>query len=320
METTIGMADAQEHARLRELLKDHRPVTYGHLRRTHGLSPVFLETQIGKYPEIFEGPTELSSGKPMIRLRDGQLESRDDILKRRVLIKRIRQAGANGIRLSRLYIGTRIVSETVRRLLKDMPEVTAAVIATTIKGHGRKSPEILYKWTGKADDEPEKRGEPEQSRIQETEQPANQLPELVDGQDTELELTRQSLVALCERTHRHLTWLSNYLDPVVIRRVLATWPQDFETQVADLGVPDLIIRVKCSPDAAKAPPVAPDVLLGASAPQASGPSEPLEEIFDAETLEQLRFKPPCVGMGVRRNGRVITKDQRQRNRYPLVEL
>ena len=41
--------------------------------------------------------------------------------------------------------------ETVRRPLKDVPEVIATVIATTIKGHCRKSPEILYKWSGSSE-------------------------------------------------------------------------------------------------------------------------------------------------------------------------
>jgi hypothetical protein len=166
-EGTIGYADSEEHTRLREILKDHQPQAYGDLRRNHGLSPVFLETQIGKYPEIFEGPTELSSGQPVISLRDGQLPCREDVLMRRILLKRIGQAGADGIRLYRLYAGTRIDSETVRRLLKDVAEVTATVIATTLQGHGRKSPEILYKWTGSSQP-------PEQSRIQDPPSPANQ--------------------------------------------------------------------------------------------------------------------------------------------------
>ena len=53
--------------------------------------------------------------------------------------------------LSRLYAGTRINSERVRRPLKDVAEVSATVIATTIKGHCRKNPEILYKWSGSSE-------------------------------------------------------------------------------------------------------------------------------------------------------------------------
>lgn len=293
----VADADAEGHARLRHLLKDHQAVTYGQLRREHGLSPVFLEAQIAKYPEVFEGPTELSTGRPMIRLKAGKLEAREHILMRRVLVKAVKQAGANGIRLLRLYSSTRIASKDVQRLLEGVPEVSMI----------RKGRDILYKWTGGK--ESETSGVPEQSRIQESEQPANPLPEPVNEPDAELETTRQKLVVLLEKTHRHLSWLSNYLDPVAIKRVLERWPQDFETQIADLGVVDLIIRAKCCSPSAASPAVA-DVLVP-SAPQApSGPEALLEEIFDAETLAQLRFKPGCAGMGRRRNGRVSVRGDR----------
>jgi hypothetical protein len=115
----IAMADSQDHAKRRKLLADHSPVTYGDLRRGHNLSPGFLETQIPKYPEIFEGGIELATGKPTIKLKDGQLESREDLIMRRMLVTKVRQAGATGIRLARLYTGTRIPSKEVQRLLKE---------------------------------------------------------------------------------------------------------------------------------------------------------------------------------------------------------
>jgi hypothetical protein len=297
MKSMMAYADAEDHARLRKLLADLKPQTYGQLRRQYNLSPVFLEKQIALYPTVFEGPTELSTGKPMIRLKDGKLEAREDILMRRVLVKALKQAGANGVRLLRLYSSTRIASKDVQRLLEGLPEV-----AMIRKGGS----DILYKWTG---GEIEKSGKPEQSRIQETEQPAEPLPEPIPEQDTELELTRKKLVVLLEKTHRHLSWLANFLDPAAIRRVLVAWPDQFETEVVNLGTPDLIIRVKCSPDAAQGPPVAADVLVP-SAPQVSGPSEPLEEIFSPEELESLRHKPPCAGMGSRRNGRAAIRGDR----------
>jgi hypothetical protein len=295
-EPMVGNADAAGHAQLRQLLKNHLPVTYGALRNKHALSPVFLEKQIALYPTVFEGPSELTTGKPMIRLREGELESREDILMRRTLVKRVKQAGGNGVRLLKLYMNTRITSKEVQRLLADVPD-----IAMIRKGKS----DILYKWTG---GEIEKSDKPEQSRIQETEQAANPLSEPLGEPDAALELTRQKLVVLLEKTHRHLSWLSNYLDPVLIRRVLERWPQDFETQISDLGgAPDLIVR--CS-DAAS-PPVAADACLVPSAPpQVSGPAEPLGEIFDAEMLEELKWKPPCVEMGRRRNGRALVRGDR----------
>jgi len=160
----IAAADREQHYRLRELLKDHRPITYGDLRRGHGVSPIFLETQIANYPEIFEAGTELATGKPTIRLKEGELESREDIVMRRVLVRKVRQAGQTGIFLKSLYISTRIASEEVKRLLRDVAEITA-----TRKG---RSAVILYKYLGK----------PEESRIQDSRKPADPLPEPVSGQ------------------------------------------------------------------------------------------------------------------------------------------
>lgn len=287
----VGNADAAQHEELRKLLANHQPQTYGALRREHSLSPIFIETQIAKYPEVFEGPTELSTGKPMIRLKDGKLESREDILMRRVLVKAVKQAGSNGVRLLRLYTNTRISSKDVQRLLE-------GVSAITLTSKGR---DILYRWSG----EIETLGVPEQSGIQESEQPAEPLPEPIPESDAELETTCKKLVVLCERTHRHLSWLSNYLDPIKIRRVLDRWPDQFTVETVNLGNVDLIIRNKRCPDAASPPAVA-DVLVP-SEPQVS---EPLEKIFSPEGLEILRRKPPCPGMGSRRNGRAIIRGDR----------
>jgi len=289
----VAYSDAAQHEELRQLLKNHEPVTYGQLRREHALSPVFLETQIAKFPEIFQGSTELSSGKPTIRLQDGQLESREDILMRRVLIRAVRQAGANGVRLIKLYNSTRIPSLDVQRLLAGVAEIAI----TERKARGGSS-DILYRWTGG-----------EKSRIQESEQAAAPLLEPVGEPNAELETTRQKLVVLLEKTHRHLSWLSEFLDPVLIRRVLDRWPDQFTVETVNLGNPDLIIRNKRCPDAASPPAVADG--LASSAPQAAnGPSEPLQTIFAAGTLQELKWKPGCVEMGRRRNGRAAIRGDR----------
>lgn len=296
MKSMMAYADAEDHARLRKLLADLKPQTYGQLRRAHSLSPIFLETQIDRYPEIFEAGTELATGRPTICLRTGTLQSREDLIMRRMLIKKVRQAGATGVRLTRLWAATRIVSKEVKRLLADVGEVNASA----------KGRDILYRWSGS---EIEKSGKPEESRIQESEPPAEPLPEPVGELDAALELTRKKLIVLCERTHRHLSWLANYLDPVAIRRVLDRWPDQFTVETVNLGNPDLIIRNKRCPLAASPPAVA-DVLVESEPQAANGPSEPLETILAAETLQELKWKPPSVEMARRRNGRALIRGDR----------
>jgi hypothetical protein len=284
----------QEHIRLRAILADHKPVTYGTLRTDHGFQPSRLEYAYQTFPEVFAAGTT-PEGRPTIWLLDTEAEAFDDLWLRQKLVRLVKRSGDHGTLLKTLYRSSEIESKTIKRLL-----ALVAGIEVTRRPKGQ----ILYRWIGT----PEKTVE--ESRIQDSQPAADPLPEPVGGPDADLELTRQKLVVLCGKNHRHLSWLANFLDPVLIRRVLERWPQDFETQVSDLGgAPDLIIRVKFSSDAGTAPPVAADVLVP-SAPQVSGPSAPLEEIFDAEMLEELRFKPPCVGMGARRNGRAIVRGDR----------
>jgi hypothetical protein len=305
----IAMADAEEHGKLRQLLTDHRPLTYGELRRNSAISPIFLETQIDRYPEIFEAGVELASGKPTIRLKDGQLPSREDVLMRRLVVKKIREAGVTGIRLLRLYSATRIASKKVQQLLEGVDNIT-----TTVKGR-----EILYRWTGGQ----ENLGLPEKSRIQESQPPANPLPEPIGEPNAQLEDTRNKLVYWCKGSPgRHLSWLSIFLDETLVRQVLVESPDKFDSEIVNLGGPsDLIIRLKASADAMPAPPAVAD--NSSSVPQVSeGPPQPLEEIYadDPSQLAELKFKPPCRGMGSRRNGRIVTKDHRQRDRYPLIQI
>ena len=130
-----------------------------------------------------------------------------------MLLKKVQQAGATGIRLTRLWAATRIVSAEVKRLLADV-----ALVNASPKGR-----DILYRWIGT----PEKTVE--ESRIQESQPAAAPLPEPIGEPDAELELTRTKLVVLLEKSYRHLSWLANYLDPVGIKRVLDRWPEDFVT-------------------------------------------------------------------------------------------
>jgi hypothetical protein len=140
----IGTVDREQHYKLRELLADHSPRTYGELRRSFGFSPIFLESQIDVYPEVFQGGSQLSDGKPTIALKGGKLEDRETILCRRQLIKLVMSAGTRGIHLKNLYLATRFPSETVKLLLKEVPG-----IEMTKKGHSA----ILYRWV-----EPQKSG------------------------------------------------------------------------------------------------------------------------------------------------------------------
>lgn len=287
----VADADSEDHAKLRQMLKDHRPTTYGELRRKHGLSPVFLETQLQRYPEIFEGPVEPRSGRPQIRLREGELESREDILKRRALLKKVKQAGATGVRLLKLYMNSSIPSKEVQRLLESEPEIT-------VQRKGKS--DVLYKWTGGPELSGDSGGS-QQSRIQASPVPAEPLPEPVGELDAELELVRNKLIVLCGKTHRHLSWLSNFLDPVQVHHVLLRWPEEFESEVVNLGNPDLIIRNKCAVDGA------PQTVV---AQVANEPAEPLETVIPAHTLEESRWKPSSPGMGSRRNGRAAIRGDR----------
>jgi hypothetical protein len=103
------------------------------------VSPLFLEKRIDVYLEIFEAGTELSSDKPTIALKTGQ------ILSRRQLIKLVKAAGTNGVHLKNLYLATRFSFRDRETVLEDVPEIEA-----TQKGRL-----ILYKWIEAALEEPE---------------------------------------------------------------------------------------------------------------------------------------------------------------------
>lgn len=312
----IGTVDREEHYRLRELLADHSPRTYGDLRREHNFSPIFLESQIDMYPEIFEGEVELASGKPTIRLCEGSLESREDILMGRQLRKLIKAAGSNGIYLKNLYLATRFPSKEVQRLLRAVPQVEIVT---------RRKAAILYKWI----ENPQKSGiqdhvlsESGQALTVETPpkaEPSNgQEDDPIPADDAELEAGRSKLICLLEKTHRHLDWLENFMDANLIKRLIAKYPEDFESETVDLGAPDLIIRRRAGAVAVELPAAklaATDIEM--SAPQ-TGPSL-LEEIFDEETLAQLRFRPAAPGQCRRRGGTVL-KGDRHRIRRPLVTI
>jgi hypothetical protein len=281
----VGYADAALHQKLRELLADHSARTYGDLRRQHNLSPIDLEKQISRYPAIFESGVELTTGRPTIKLRAGPLDSREDILMRETLVKKVRGAGATGIRLLRLYMSSRIDSKTVQRLLNGVPDIAVSTAANS-KGHRS---DLLYKWTG------------QQSRVKDSTS-ADPEPVAESSSATpELETARQKLVVLCERTHRHFSWLSEFMDPALIRRVLERWPEDFEVEPTDLGgPPDLIIRNKFSP-AAILPPATNGHAHPLAPQEVSGPDLLLEEILDPQVLAELRWKPSSPDMCRRRN-------------------
>jgi hypothetical protein len=285
-----------EHHLLRSILSHHQPVRYALLRTEHDFQPSRLEYAYQIYPEVFASGTT-PQGQPTIRLLEGELESYEDLTNRHRLMRMIKKAALTGVRLKTLYDNTDIDSKTIKRLLGGQAQISVT----------GKDPKLLYKWIGEA----EKKSEPALSRIQDSLAPANQLPEPIGEPSDELELTRQKLVVLCEKSWRHRSWLTNFMDEGVINRVLATWPQDFETEKTDLGGgPALIIRVK-RPPATATPSVAADATV-TSAPQmvSAGPVEPLGEVFDFETLEELKWKPASAGMGSRRNGRAVVRGDR----------
>jgi hypothetical protein len=173
----IPDSDRAEHEQLRQILADHQWERFADLRKGFNLSPQRLLYEGFSYPEIFELSPQDNRTPPSIRLREGELESREDILGRRQLVKLVRQAGAPGIYLRSLYTSSRYESETVIRLLADVKEIEAVPVKT-----GR----FLYKWTGAKD---VIISEPEKSRIQDSAPPAKLLPEPV-GEQASVVLTK----------------------------------------------------------------------------------------------------------------------------------
>jgi len=225
MRATLPVADYQLHYRLRQLLANHEPVTYGDLRRQHEVNPVDLESQLATYPEIFAAGTS-AAGRPTIQLKEGELPTREDILTRHQLVKLVKEAGANGIHLRKLYAASGHASQVVALLLAEVPEIEA-------QGKGS---QILYRWVGAALD----------SRIQDFREPAEPEPEPVGEQSEHAPKTheiqflkeRDKLAALCQKTHRHLHWLGNFLDPAVVLKLCEAFPELFVAERIDPEVPD----------------------------------------------------------------------------------
>jgi hypothetical protein len=102
--------------------------------------------------------------------------------------------------------------------------------------------------------------------------------------------------------------------------VLEKFSEDFELE--DFGSDNKQVRLRFSGKPSPGMPAVADVLMPASVPQAADdkPRELLSNILDAETLNELRFKPAAPGMGSRRNGRAVMRGDRVRARRPLVQL
>src|SRR5262249_1993938 len=115
--------------------------------------------QINNYGEIFE-EGENAAGTPAIRMREGPLPSREDLLAKRQLVKLVKNAGETGVYLRRLYTNTGYESKLVERILGEVPEIEC-------RRKGRR--EILYKWTGPS-------ATPEHSVIQEVNRRPSRCP------------------------------------------------------------------------------------------------------------------------------------------------
>src|SRR5262249_11469138 len=203
-------------------------------------------------------------------------------------------------------------SRTIARLLGDAPGITAS---------RKNRRDILYKWTG-VEAEPPKSGiqdyasssegpitPPTPSKIE----PGNgQQDDPAPGDDPDLAPAHQKLICLCERTHRHLSWLSNFVDPALIRRVVVAYPQDFETCEVDLGNSDMIVRLSADRLSTAAPVADIEPVPSMSATQDDRPPDLLGDILDEETLAELRFKPAAPHMGIRRNDPRWVKGDRHR--------
>ena len=175
-------SDREEHYKLRALLTTGSPLEYGHLRREFNISPLRLEYQIETYPAVFAAGMSVR-GRPTIRLKEGELESREDLLMRGKLLQLIQHAGGKGIYLHTLYLTTRYPSKEVQRLLSEVPEVEAIELSKA-KQKG-KAGKVLYKWRG----EPEKTSQGDKSGMQESE-PAWMKPAEAGSEPEEAELTK----------------------------------------------------------------------------------------------------------------------------------
>jgi hypothetical protein len=208
----------------------------------------------------------------------------------------IRAAGVSGIYLSSLHKATGMTSNHIMELLENASGVECVM----------RDKRPLYRLMEK-----------EESQIQDTEWTAD-----------ELETVRDELLKILGSSTRNSHWLveSCHFSHAQLLSVSARYPADFEVQQVDTGVGNYFLicsaagsgpatRQTSPADAGAGSPVQ------ASAPQAAeNLSELLEEIFPAEQMEALKFKPACVGMGSRRNGPIRTRDHRVRTRFPLVQL
>jgi hypothetical protein len=340
----------QEHYGLREILADCQPMTYGEVRRNFGIQPGRLEYHGQIYGEVFVLGTELGTGKPTIALRPGNLPPFEDLAVRNQLVRIIKKSSLTGVLLKTLHRNTNIDSREIARLLKDVPEVTASR-----KGKS----EVLYK-----------------SRIQDSLAPADQVPEPLgeallapetpskiepsDGDvddplpydPGELLAGRNMLLALVEKTgHRHLSWLENYMDRALIKRVIQTYPNDFQAESADLGGgADLLVRRTGTPSSAipalerpkaVAGPVTESQLLAqeqvdrqraeerekihkqeqvsARIAQEHGAATLEQAGLSDEEIQAMKFRPPSPGMHSRRGAQPL-RGGLYRVRKPLVEL
>src|SRR5262249_16412619 len=126
--------------------------------------PQRLLYQAFSYGEVFELSPEDGSA-PKIRLRAGPLESREDILARRQLIKLVKQASASGIYARTLYTSVRYPNKLVERLLAAVKEIEAIPV---------KPNRILYRWVGAEEDIV---FDSEESRIQDFDEAVKSPPE-----------------------------------------------------------------------------------------------------------------------------------------------
>jgi hypothetical protein len=281
----------QLHRQLRQALSEG-PLSLSQLRINYGWSPVMLLSEtIGPYPETYY-ETDVE-GHPGIGLRE-DAPPLDVMLDRRQVMKLIQGAGPSGIYLSTLHKATGFTSAHIAEVLEDANSVECIL----------RDRRPLYRLNA---DMPE--NEPQETQ-------------------EDLETARDELVKVLANATRDSHWLENQYGWAhgLLVRVLQRFKDDFTVEEIQTGVGSYL-RISCAaagPHPLAAPRPTPGAAVSSSAPQAAaepaGPPEPLSEVFDEETLEQLRFHPPCAGMGSRKNDRRTMRGDRFRIRRPLVTL